>query len=337
MMQAAVVTSFGAPLEIQERPIPEPGPGQVLIKVHACGVCHTDLHAARGDWPVKPSLPFVPGHEAAGTVAALGAGVTLLREGDRVGVPWLHSACGVCEYCLTGWESLCPRQQNTGYSVDGGFAEYLLAPAAFATPIPDLLGFADAAPALCAGVTTYKGLKECEIQPGEWVVISGIGGLGHCAVQLATAMGYRVIAVDISEDKLDLARALGAELAIDATRCDPVAEAQQLVGGAHGALVTAVSPIAFTQAIGMLRRGGTCSLVGLPPGAFETPIFDVVLKRLTIRGSIVGTRKDLAETLDFTARGKVRATYELEPLNEINSIFERLEHGQVQGRVVLQL
>jgi alcohol dehydrogenase, propanol-preferring len=336
-MQAAVVTGFDAPLELQERPVPNPGPGQVLIKVHACGVCHTDLHAARGDWPVKPTPPFIPGHEATGTVAALGRGVTLLREGDRVGVPWLHSACGVCEYCLSGWETLCPRQQNTGYSVDGGFAEYLVAPAAFAAPIPDRLGFADAAPVLCAGVTTYKGLKECEIQPGEWMVISGIGGLGHCAVQYATAMGYRVIAVDICEDKLDMARALGAELTINAGKGDPAAEAQERVDGAHGALVTAVSPVAFTQAIGMLRRGGTCALVGLPPGGFKTPIFDVVLKRLTIRGSIVGTRKDLAEALEFAARGKVSASYELQPLEEINSVFERLQNGQVQGRVVLQM
>jgi propanol-preferring alcohol dehydrogenase len=336
-MRAAVVTEFGAPLELREAPVPEPAFDEVLIDVASCGVCHTDLHAARGDWPVKPALPFIPGHEVTGSVAATGPGVAHLRVGDRVGVPWLHSACGHCDFCLSGWETLCPNQTNTGYSVNGGFAEYLVAPAGFATKLPDELGFDDAAPILCAGVTTYKGLKETDAQPGDWVVISGVGGLGHVAVQYAVAMGYRVIAVDIAGDKLDLARALGAEITLDARLVDPVAEVQRLVCGAHGALVTAVSPTAFTQAIGMLRRGGTVSLVGLPPGTFETPIFDVVLKRLTIRGSIVGTRADLVEALDFAARGKVRATFETQPLEAINEIFTRLETGHINGRVVLQL
>jgi propanol-preferring alcohol dehydrogenase len=336
-MRAAVVTHFDAPLELQEVPVPEPAYNEVLVKVASCGVCHTDLHAAHGDWPVKPTLPFIPGHEATGYVAAAGPGVTTLKEGDRVGVPWLHSACGQCEYCLSGWETLCPHQTNTGYSVDGGFAEYLVAPAAFAAPIPDQLGFDEAAPILCAGVTTYKGLKETDAQPGDWVVISGIGGLGHVAVQYAAAMGYRVIGVDISNDKLDLARALGAEITLNAKRIDPADEVQRLIGGAHGALVTAVSPVAFSQAIGMLRRGGTMSLVGLPPGSFQTPIFDVVLKRLTIRGSIVGTRADLTEALAFAARGKVRATFETQPLDAINDVFVRLETGDINGRVVLQV
>jgi propanol-preferring alcohol dehydrogenase len=336
-MRAAVVTEFGAPLELREAPVPEPAFNEVLIDIASCGVCHTDLHAARGDWPVKPTLPFIPGHEVTGSVAATGPGVTHLRVGDRVGVPWLYSACGQCEFCLSGWETLCPNQSNTGYSVNGGFAEYMVAPAAFAAKLPEELGFDDAAPILCAGVTTYKGLKETDAQPGDWVVISGVGGLGHVAVQYAVAMGYRVIAVDIAGDKLDLARALGAEITLDARRVDPAYEVQRLVCGAHGVLVTAVSPNAFTQAIGMLRRGGTVSLVGLPPGSFETPIFDVVLKRLTIRGSIVGTRADLVEALDFAARGKVRATYETQPLEAINDIFQRLDTGNINGRVVLQL
>jgi propanol-preferring alcohol dehydrogenase len=336
-MRAAVVHAFGQPLEIEEVPVPEPCEGQVLVRIGASGVCHTDLHAANGDWPVKPKLPFIPGHEGAGTVAAVGRGASLLKEGDRVGIPWLHSACGMCEYCLTGWETLCPYQQNTGYSVNGGYAEYVLAPAAFATVLPDQLGFAEAAPILCAGVTTYKGLKETDTKPGDWMVVSGIGGLGHVAVQYAKAMGLRVAAVDVADDKLDLAKALGAEVAVNASLVDPVAEIQMLTGGAHGALVTAVSPKAFTQVIGMLRRGGTCSLVGLPPGDFATPIFDVVLRRLTIRGSIVGTRKDLAEALEFAARGKIKASYETQPLESINQVFERLKHGKVQGRVVLEI
>jgi propanol-preferring alcohol dehydrogenase len=186
-MKAAVVHAFGAPLVIEDVPVPEPGPGQVLVKVVASGVCHTDLHAADGDWPVKPKLPFVPGHEGVGFVAACGAGVAGagggLKEGDPVGVPWLHDACGRCEYCTTGWETLCPHQHNTGYSVDGGYAEYVLAPAAYVGRLPERPDFVALAPILCAGVTTYKGLKETEARPGQWVVISGIGGLGHIAVQ----------------------------------------------------------------------------------------------------------------------------------------------------------
>jgi propanol-preferring alcohol dehydrogenase len=336
-MKAAVVHEFGKPLSIEDVAVPRPGSGQILVQVVACGVCHTDLHAIEGDWPVKPKLPFIPGHEAVGYVAAVGSDVTLLKEGDRIGVPWLHSACGLCEYCLTGWETLCQQQQNTGYSVDGGFAEYVLAPAAYVGHIPDGLDFTEAAPILCAGVTTYKGLKETDTKPGDWVVIVGAGGLGHVAVQYAKAMGLHVAAVDISDEKLDLVKSLGAELTVNAAEQDPATIIQNQIGGAHGVLVTAVSPKSFRQSIDMLRRGGTCSLVGLPPGDFPTPIFDVVIKRLTVRGSIVGTRKDLQECLQFAAEGKVKPTTETQPLDAINDVFDRLKRGQVNGRVVLNL
>ncbi|MBV8631847.1 MAG: zinc-dependent alcohol dehydrogenase, partial [Silvibacterium sp.] len=211
-MRAAIVERFGEPLKVEEVPIPEPGRGEVLVKIAASGVCHTDLHAAEGDWPVKPALPFIPGHEGAGIVAAVGAGVTHLKEGDRVGIAWLHSACGHCEFCLSGWETLCKEQKNSGYSVNGSFAEYALGKADFVGRIPDGLAFRDAAPILCAGVTTYKGLKQTEARPGEWVVISGVGGLGHIAVQYAKAMGLHVAAVDIGEEKMKLARELGPRL-----------------------------------------------------------------------------------------------------------------------------
>ena len=337
-MQAAVVRAFGRPLVIEERPIPTPGPGQVLIRVVASGVCHTDLHAASGDWPVKPKLPFVPGHEGAGYVVALGRGVEGIAEGDRVGVPWLHSACGRCEFCLTGWETLCERQQNTGYSVDGSFADYVLADAAFVGRLPDGLDFWTAAPVLCAGVTTYKGLKETDVRPGQWVVVSGVGGLGHMAIQYAEAMGMRVAAVDVAEEKLALARSLGAEVAVNARAESAVRAIQQVTGGgAHGVLVTAVSPVAFTQSVGMLRRGGTCALVGLPPGDFPTPIFDVVLKRLTIRGSIVGTRADLREALEIAALRHIRVEAERRPLSGINEVFARMQAGTIRGRVVLDI
>ena len=336
-MTAAVVHEFGAPLKIEEVAVPTPGPGQVRVLVMANGVCHTDLHAADGDWPVKPNLPFIPGHEAVGFVDELGAGVTSLKKGDRVGVPWLHSACGECEFCLTGWETLCESQQNTGYSVDGGFAPYVLAPAAYVARLPEGLDFIEAAPLLCAGVTTYKGIKETDTKPGDWIVISGVGGLGHLAVQYAKAMGLKVAAVDVADEKLTLARELGAELTVNARTEDPVARIQAATGGAHGVLITAVSPIAFQQGVNMLRRGGTCVLNGLPPGDFPVSIFDVVLKRLTIRGSIVGTRKDMQEALQFAADGKVKAIIETQPLEEINSVFDRLRKGTVQGRVVIKM
>ncbi len=336
-MKAAVVRSFGQPLTLEEVPVPTPGAGQVLVEIVASGVCHTDLHAAGGDWPVKPVLPFIPGHEGAGNVVALGPGVTTLKEGDRVGVPWLHSACGACDPCITGWETLCPSQQNTGYSVNGGYAEYVVAPAAYVGRIPDRMSFVDAAPILCAGVTTYKGIKETEARPGQWIVISGIGGLGHVAVQYARAMGLHVAAVDVGDDKLELARSLGAEVAVDAHRTDCAAEVQRLTGGVHGALVTAVSPGAFRQAIGMLRSGGTCVFVGLPPGEFPTPIFDVVLKRLTLRGSIVGTRMDLKEALEIAADRSIKPTVELQPLAGINEVFSRMREGTINGRIVLDM
>ena len=336
-MKAAVVEKFREPLQIREIPVPSPGPGQALVQIIATGVCHTDLHAADGDWPIKPTPPFVPGHEGAGIVVALGPGVMHLQMGDRVGIAWLHSACGHCEFCLSGWETLCYAQQNSGYSVNGSFAEYALADANFLGRIPDQLSFIDAGPILCAGVTTYKGLKETEARPGEWVVISGVGGLGHIAIQYAKAMGLHVAAVDLGEQKLELARKLGAEIAIDAGSEDPARKIQEKIGGAHGVVVTAVSPIAFKQAIGMLRRGGTCVLNGLPPGEFPVSIFDVVLNRYTLRGSIVGTRKDLEEALAFAADGKVKATIEQLPLESINEVFGRLKHGKVNGRVVLNV
>src|SRR6201997_2106468 len=334
-MKAAFVEKFGEPLVIKEVPIPTPGPGQALVEVVASGVSHTDLHAADGDWPFKPTPPFTPGHEGAGIVVALGAGVTHLKEGDRVGIAWLHSACGHCDYCLAGWETLCKQQHNSGYSVNGSFAQYALGQADYLGRIPKNLSFVDAAPILCAGVTTYKGLKMTEAKPGEWVVISGVGGLGHVAVQYAKAMGLHVAAVDLGPEKMALARKLGAEITIDAKTQDPAVEIQKQIGGAHGVLVTAVSPIAFKQAVGMLRRGGTCVLNGLPPGEFPVSIFDLVLNRYTLRGSIVGTRKDLEEALAFAAEGKAKATIEQQPLESINDVFSRLKTGKVNGRVVL--
>jgi alcohol dehydrogenase, propanol-preferring len=336
-MKAAVVTAFGQPLEIREVAVPPVGPDQVLVKVEASGVCHTDLHAAHGDWPVKPEPPFIPGHEGVGVVARVGRNVTRLKEGDRVGVPWLHTACGHCSHCRTGWETLCHDQQMTGYTVDGGFAEYVSADPAFVGKLPDALEFGAASPILCAGVTVYKGLKETEARPGEWVAISGIGGLGHLAVQYAKAMGLHVVAVDVHDAKLDLARKLGADLTINARTENPGEVVQRETGGVHGALVTAVSNAAFSQALGMLRRRGTLSLVGLPPGDFPLPIFDVVLNRITVRGSIVGTRQDLEEALEFAGEDKVRTHFSWGELDDINGIFDRMIAEDIDGRVVMRI
>jgi len=335
-MHVAVVEHFGKPLVLQEWDIPTPGPGQILVKTEACGVCHTDLHAAKGDWPVKPSLPFIPGHEAIGLVVALGADVTIVKEGDRVGVPWLYSACGHCEYCLSAWETVCADAQFGGYTKNGGFAEYILADPNYVAHIPAGLSAREAAPIICAGITTYKGIKETQAKPGEWIAISGAGGLGHLAIQYAKAMGLQVCAVDIDDGKLAHAKKLGADFVVNAKTGDPAAAVKKGTdGGAHGVLITAPSLSAFKQGVGMTRKRGTCVLVGLPPGEFPVPLFDVVANCITVRGSFVGTRKDMAETLAFAAEGKVKADIELQPLSAINRVFNRLEHGDVPSRVVL--
>ena len=270
-------------------------------------------------------------------MAAVGEGVTAVKEGDRVGVPWLYTACGHCEHCLSGWETLCHEQQNTGYSVNGGYAEYVLADPNYVGHLPAQVSFEEIAPILCAGVTVYKGIRMTDTRPGQWIAISGIGGLGHVAVQYAIAMGLHVVAVDVAPDKLALARELGAKLVVDAAQQDPAAVIQKEIGGVHGVLVTAVSRSAFAQALGMVRRGGTISLNGLPPGDFPLPIFSTVLNGITVRGSIVGTRRDLQESLQFAAEGLVRAHIHRDKLDNINQVFADLKAGKVDGRIVLTL
>ena len=328
-MQAAQVEQFGQPLVLKELDIPTPGAGQILVKTEACGVCHTDLHAASGDWPLKPPLPFTPGHEGIGIVTAV-------KEGDRVGVPWLYSACGHCEFCLAAQEPVCAEAQFGGYTKNGGFAEYIVADPNYVAHIPAGLAARDAAPLICAGITSYKGLKETQARPGQWVVISGIGGLGHLGVQYAKAMGLQVCAVDIDDGKLEHARRLGADAVVNARNGDLAAAVRKVThGGAHGVLITAPSLPAFKQGVGMTRKHGTCVLVGIPPGEFPTPLFDVVANCITIRGSFVGNRCDMAEALAFAADGKVKADIELQPLSAINAVFERLAKGEVPSRVVL--
>ncbi|MDO4929192.1 MAG: alcohol dehydrogenase AdhP [Corynebacterium sp.] len=334
---AAVVEKFGPTLNVCEVDLPEPGPFQALVKLQASGVCHTDLHATEGDWPVKPEPPFVPGHEGIGEVVALGPGEHDVKVGDTVGNVWLWSACGTCEYCRTGWETLCNEAEYGGYTVDGSFGQYMLVDTRYCARIPEGSDPVEVAPILCAGVTVYKGLKVTDTRPGQYVVISGVGGLGHIAVQYAVAMGLRVIAVDVAHEKLELAKNHGAEFVVNASEEDPVEAIVKFTnGGAHGVLVTAVHPQAFGQAIGMARKGGTIVFNGLPPGDFPAPIFDIVFKGLTIRGSLVGTRQDLEEALDFYARGKVHPKVTECDLEHINDVFETMRKGGIDGRMVIR-
>ncbi|WP_410539681.1 zinc-dependent alcohol dehydrogenase [Streptomyces sp. KL2] len=336
-MRAAVVRTLGAPLVIEDRPDPRPGPAQVSIRVEASGLCHTDIHAARGDWPVKPNPPFVPGHEGVGIVERLGDDVTHLSVGQRVAVPWLGWACGRCEHCLSGWETLCERQKNTGYGVDGGHAEMMLAHADFAQPVPDGIDPREAAPLTCAGVTTYKAVKVAGVGPTDLVAVSGVGGLGHLAVQYAKIAGATVAAVDVTDDKLSLAGELGADILIDARKEDP-AEVLRRHGGAHAAIALAVDDRATEALQRGLRRGGKLVLVSLPAGgALRVPVFDTVLNGTSVIGSIVGTRQDLAEVFALHAAGRTKVIYETRPLEAVNDCIQEILGGHVRARVVFEM
>ncbi|MEV6077466.1 alcohol dehydrogenase AdhP [Streptomyces sp. NPDC052069] len=336
-MRAAVVRSFTEPLTVEDRPVPTPAGHQVLVRMETSGLCHTDIHAARGDWPVKPSPPFVPGHEGIGIVEATGDQVDHLAVGDRVAIPWLGEACGHCDHCVSGWETLCLEQRNSGYSVDGSHAEYALAHGTYVVPVPDGIDSLDAAPLTCAGVTTYKAVKLSGARPGTRALISGIGGLGHLALQYARIFGAETIAVDVTDEKLALAEELGADHVIDA-RVQDVAEETRRLGGADAAISLAVSNDSFGAAYGALRRGGTLVLVALPAeGKLELPVFDTVLNGTKVVGSIVGTREDLAEVFQLHRLGRTRVVRETRGLGDINSSIEEVLSGKVSGRLVFDL
>jgi len=335
-MTAAVVHDFTEPLVLETVPKPVAGPGEIVVRIEASGLCHTDIHAAHGDWPVKPSPPFTPGHEGVGIVEELGAGVTEVALGDRVALPWLGYACGMCDYCVSGWETLCLEQKNMGYSMDGGLADYAKAHARYVVRVPEGVEPADAAPLTCAGVTTYKAIKVAGTRPSDLVAVFGVGGLGHLAIQYAAIAGARVVAVDLFDEKLELARELGAEFAVNAATTDPV-EYIQALGGADQAIALAVSPSAFRQAYGSLRRGGTLVFVALPAeNHVELPIFETVLNAITVVGSIVGTRRDLREVFELHAAGKTRVIRETRSLGEINEAIADVEAGRVPARIVFE-
>jgi propanol-preferring alcohol dehydrogenase len=324
-------------LRLDEVPTPEPSQGEVLVKVETPGLCHTDIHAAHGDWPFKPTPPFIPGHEGVGIVQKVGPGVNTPNLGDRVAMPWLGSACGVCDYCVDGWETLCEKQVDTGYSVNGAYAEYAVANAAYVIQVPDTIDPLDASVLTCAGVTTYKAVKMSGARPGQLMAVFGVGGLGHLALQYGKISGATVVAVDVVDDKLELAKELGADYVVNALTEDPV-EVIQALGGAHAAISVAVAPKAFEQAFGALRRGGTLVFVALPADNFvKLPVFETVLRGITIVGSIVGTRKDLAEVYAIHAQGRTRVIRETRKLDEVNECFEAVEKGQIRARIVFDL
>jgi propanol-preferring alcohol dehydrogenase len=334
--RAAVVRDFTSPLTLEQVPTRDLEAGQVLVRVEACGLCHTDIHAAHGDWPVKPSPPFIPGHEGVGIVVELGQGVVEVAIGDRVAMPWLGYACGTCDHCVSGWETLCLEQKNTGYSIDGAFGEYATAYARYVVKVPRGIDPLDAAPLTCAGVTTYKAVKVAGTRSSDLVAVFGVGGLGHLAIQYAAIAGGRVVAIDIHDEKLDLARELGAEFTVNAAKEDPVAAIQRL-GGADQAIALAVAPRAFEQAYGSLRRGGTLVFVALPAdNAVTLPIFETVLNGITIVGSIVGTRKELREVFELHGAGKTTVIRDARPLASVNEAIADVEAGRVAARIVLQ-
>jgi alcohol dehydrogenase, propanol-preferring len=336
-MTAAVVEDFTKPLVVKRVPKPVPGAHEILVRVETSGLCHTDIHAAHGDWPVKPTPPFIPGHEGIGVVEEVGPGVDEVAIGDRVAMPWLGYACGTCEYCVSGWETLCLEQKNTGYSIDGGFAEYAKANSRYVVKVPEGVDPVDAAPLTCAGVTTYKAIKVAGTRSSYLVAIFGVGGLGHLALQYARIAGGRVVAIDVHDEKLALAKELGAEFTVNAAREDPV-EAIQNLGGADQAIALAVAPCAFQQAYRSLRRGGTLVFVALPPeNTVELPIFETVLNGITVVGSIVGTRLDLREVFELHAAGKTHVITEVRSLDSVNESIADVEAGLVPARIVFEL
>lgn len=340
-MKAAILRSFTEPLVIEDVTRPAPGAGELLIKVAACGVCHSDLHLALGEWDLlKPitKLPLTLGHEVAGTVEAVGENVVGFAAGDRVGVPWLHYSCGACEFCSAGRETLCAKQQVTGCTVDGGFAEYIKANASHTVKVPDELDFAEAAPLLCAGLTVHNALKRSGVMAGQTVAIFGIGGLGHLAIQLAKARGAQVIGVDLAEEKLALARECGADATVDAAATQAYKEIKKISGGgAHVVAVTSASRAAYETALRSLRRGGTLAVVGMAPEPISVSTVALVSGEYKIVAAAVGTRQELREVLQLAAAGKVKCRIETRSLVEINQIFNEMKDGRLIGRVVLQI
>jgi propanol-preferring alcohol dehydrogenase len=335
-MKAAVVTEFREPLQIQELDPPKPASGQVLVQVETCGVCHTDIHAAHGDWPVKPKMPLIPGHEGVGRVVDRGSDVEVIDVGDRVALPWLGRACGRCRWCVGGEETYCQTPEYTGYTIDGSYAEYVMGYASHVVPVPDDVSSFDASPITCAGVTTYKALKVSAPTPEETVGVFGIGGLGHLGLQYAAAFGARTVAVDVEDDKLALAAELGADEVVDA-RGD-AATAIAGLGGLDVALVTVPAPSVLVTAHAALNPRGRLAMVALPADdILPLPVFSTVLRGVQVIGTLVGTRNDLKDCFELHRRGKTKVIAAERGLDEVNAVFDEVLSGRVPARVVLRL
>ena len=338
-MKAAVLHEFKQPLAIERAADPKPADGQVLVRVEACGVCHSDLHIADGDWPQFVPIvkkPLILGHEVVGRVVDKGTSVTGLQTGDRVGLPWIYWTCGECEPCREGNENLCLRQSITGVSVDGGFAELVRAPASHVLQIPDKLSANEAAPLFCAGVTVYRALKQADISRGQRLAVFGVGGLGHMAVQIGRELGAEVTAIDLSEQKLDLAKSLGASAVINAATTD-AGKYLRKQGGVHAALVTSASAAAYDAAFQSLRPAGTLLVVGLPAENICFPPIMMASKEVRIRASAVGTRADVRQVLAIAEAGKIRCLVSTRELEQANEALQQLRAGEVSGRLVFSL
>lgn len=337
-MKAAIVSKkHSGRVEIIETKDPEIKAGQALVDVEYCGVCHTDLHVASGDFGKVPGR--IIGHEGVGIVSKVAPDVTHLKIGDRVSIAWFYKGCGICEYCLTGRETFCREVKNAGYSVDGAMAEKCVVEANYAVKVPKELDPIQASSITCAGVTCYKAVKVSNIKPGQWIIISGCGGLGNLAIQYAkNVFNAKVIAVDINDDKLKLAKKEGADLIINAKKEKDIGKfIQEKTGGAHAAVVTAVSKTAFNQAVDSVRAGAKVVAVGLPSETMDLSIVRTVLDGIEVIGSLVGTRKDLEEAFQFAAEGKVKPIVKTRCLHEVNDIFEEMEKGEILGRMVIDM
>ncbi|MCX8958687.1 alcohol dehydrogenase AdhP [Erwinia psidii] len=332
-MKAAVVNKDHS-VDVVEKTLRTLAHGEALLKMDCCGVCHTDLHVKNGDFGDRTGI--VLGHEGIGVVKEVGPGVTSLKVGDRASVAWLYQGCGHCEYCTSGNETLCRDVKNAGFTVDGGMAEECIVVADYAVKVPDGLDSAAASSVTCAGVTTYKAVKVSGIQPGKWIAIYGLGGLGNLALQYAKhVFNAKVIAIDVNDAQLQFAREMGADLLINPAKEDAAKVIQEKTGGAHASVVTAVAKAAFNSAVDAMRAGGRVVAVGLPPESMSLNIPRLVLDGIQVVGSLVGTREDLAEAFQFAAEGKVVPKVTRRPVEDINAIFDEMLEGKIKGRMVI--